>query len=117
MSKAKDIARAETEGVHRDGKTVPPGHKVINCVYPPCNNTIAVHKNPTMLVTPKGQGPPPFCPVHLEMLQFVLWLLPQVQIQRGQTTSGLILPNQSPAEQVKQQQKQFMENLDKGGKP
>ena len=102
MSKAKNIKKAIKEGLFRDGKRVGTKLKTIKCIYPPCQNTIEVPDTPaTRIITPTPQQSqhPPFCPVHLELVQFCLWLLPQVQIQRGVTPGGLVKPG---TEQFKQ---------------
>jgi len=38
------------------------------------------------------EGAPPFCEKHQADLRFLLYILPKVKMQRGQTKSGIIVP-------------------------
>ena len=94
MSKAKDRERAEKEGSFRDGKRhpegyVPEGKQLIKCQYPPCKTNILIDK--TMPGIPY-KGSPPFCQLHLEMLNFYMWCMTAVRVEKQQTPSGIIIP-------------------------
>lgn len=73
----------------------PPGKKWVKCMYPPCPNKILVDEKPPgqlVVAKPQDKGSIPFCPKHLELLSFMMWLLPQVKIERQTTPSGVVLP-------------------------
>lgn len=84
MSKAED--RAEAGQSHPN---IPEGKQYLKCQYPPCKTQILVDK-----MTPgiPYKGSPPFCPLHLEMLNFYMWCVTMVKVERQQTPGGLILP-------------------------
>lgn len=92
----KDVQRAKTMGHYRDGQlepVVPPGKKLVKCFYPPCREQVTVDSlPPSPLVTSKPQPKQsPFCPKHTELVQFLLWAIPKITIQRGQP-GGLVVP-------------------------
>lgn len=76
----------------------PAGKKWVKCVYPPCQGAALVEDEPvTPLITPKPKERMlPMCQMHGELTMFLMWLLPRVQVQRGMTEAGLVLPG-SPA--------------------
>ena len=39
-----------------------------------------------------GQSPHGLCPHHEELLDFLLFILPHIRVERGKTSSGLVLP-------------------------
>ena len=99
MSNRKDKERAEAGQPHR---VLPEDKQLIKCQYPPCSNQILIDK-----VTPgiPYKGSPPFCRIHLEMLNFYMWCMTAVRIERQQTPSGVILPGNDKFEAVLREQR------------
>lgn len=85
MGKAKDRARAEAGKPHTN---VPEGKQLFKCGYPPCKTNILIDK---IVPGMPYKGPPPFCPVHLEMLNFYMWCMTAVRVEQQRTPGGLIL--------------------------
>ena len=102
MSKNKDVKTAATNGSFRDGKR---GKlKTVKCIYPPCTRTVQVPDVQPSAIIPARPQPmehPPFCSIHLEMLMFVLWVIPQIKVQQGVTPGGIITPGAPGFEQTK----------------
>ncbi len=86
MSKAKDKARAETGHPHRD---IPEGKQAIKCIYPPCKSQILIDK---IVSGMPYKGAAPLCPLHVEMLNFYMWCVTVVKVEKQQTPGGLIIP-------------------------
>jgi len=68
---------------------IPEGKQLVKCQYPPCVTNIVIDK-----ITPgmPYKGPPPFCKLHLEMLQFYMWCVSTVKVEQQRTPGGVILP-------------------------
>ena len=86
MSKAKDKARAEAGQQHRN---IPEDKQLIKCIYPPCNSQILIDK---IVPGMPYKGPPPLCPLHLEMLNFYMWCVTAIKVEPQRTPGGVILP-------------------------
>jgi hypothetical protein len=107
MSKAKDRARAEA-GQPFTNQTVPEGMVKVKCVFPPCPNMTLIKSRPQqgimqniLQISPQSnEADIPMCPKHREMLLFMMWILPNLQVVRGQTPSGIVVPG-GPQFQVK----------------
>ena len=91
MNKTKDRTKAESGQPFRNVIPAPKGKKWIKCVYPPCQNQVLI-EDMGPLVTPQPMKTPPFCQVHMELVKFVMWLTPQIQVKQGETPHGLVLP-------------------------
>jgi len=55
-----------------------------------------------------GRSPHGLCPHHEELLDFLLFILPRIRVERGKTESGLVLPgtpgfNAVPEEVIKKE--------------
>lgn len=86
MGKAKDRARAEAGQPFRN---IPESKQAIKCQYPPCKTQILIDK---MVPGMPYKGPPPFCPLHLEMLNFYMWCMTAIKVEPQRTPGGVILP-------------------------
>ena len=74
-------------------RPAPLGKKWVKCVYPPCKQQVLVEdKAGPIVIGSESKETPPFCPYHFELIGFVLWLLPQVRMEKQRTPSGVILP-------------------------
>lgn len=87
MAKSKNIERAQTEPFRN--QDTPKGKKRMKCTFPPCQSTFLIDENTDLT---KPLSVPPFCTRHLDLAQFMMWLLPQIQIKKQETPSGIVLP-------------------------
>lgn len=101
MSKAKDRARAEKEGPWVTNHP-PEGKQAIKCQYPPCKTHILIDK---IVPGMPYKGPPPFCLVHLEMLNFYMWCVTMVKVEKQQTPHGIIIPGHEKFQATLKEQK------------
>lgn len=81
---------------------IPEGKQLIKCQYPPCMTNIVVDK-----MTPgmPYKGKPPFCQLHLEMLNFYMWCTTAVKVEKQQTPGGLIMPGNDKFQAILKEQK------------
>ena len=94
----REEKRSQKKANGEFGNKAPEGMKWIKCVYPPCQEQVLIEDvEPSKLVgiKPKQQILP-MCPVHGEMCMFMMWLLPNIRMQQGQTPGGIVVPG-SPA--------------------
>ena len=97
MSK-KDRLKAEKEGP----RARPQPEVETLCAYPPCRRVIrrpapgrlvASGKGLELAATPQAtEAAPPFCTDHQALVEFLLWAMPRVRIERGKTAHGLVTP-------------------------
>ncbi len=72
-----------------NGRKIPEDKQLVKCQYPPCKINIIIDK-PVPGMPYKGS--PPFCKLHLEMLNFYMWCVTSIKVERQQTPGGIIVP-------------------------
>ena len=111
MNRTERRQQAKAQGLRQ----APEGKQWIKCIFPPCKAQVLVEKEVTspIIITKPKQMTLPMCPVHGEMCMFMMWLLPQLTVQRGVTPQGIVVPPGGPAAQSKAQEQSFGKYLRK----
>ena len=111
----RQVAKVQDSLKYKPGVPPPEGKQWVKCLFPPCPEQVLVEKeviSPIITTKPK-QMTLPMCKIHGEMCMFMMWLLPQLQIQRGVTPGGIVVPPGGPATQSKAQEQSFLNYLGK----
>lgn len=77
MSKSKDRARAAAGQVIRNSQQV----KMATCIVPQCGGHFVLE-----------EGKLPLCSKHMDYLNFLVWALPRIRIEKQVGPGGIVLP-------------------------